>query len=81
MSKTHKSILFQEAITKIDSTMNFVVIHTLPGSANSVAYIIDQGHEKEVLGTIAGDDTILVILRSPEDIEVFMKRIQQLLES
>lgn len=40
---------------------NQVIVHTEPGSASSVAAAIDAAQREEVLGTIAGDDTILVI--------------------
>jgi transcriptional regulator of arginine metabolism len=41
----------------------FALIRTLPGHANSVAAALDNMRVREVLGTIAGDDTILVIPR------------------
>ncbi len=41
---------------------NIAVIHTPPGHAAHVAYDIDQAHIAEVLGTIAGDDTVVIIL-------------------
>lgn len=40
------------------------VIKTIPGFANAVAYYIDQVHIQEIMGTIAGDDTILIIARA-----------------
>jgi transcriptional regulator of arginine metabolism len=43
------------------------VIKTLPGHANSVAFALDNLNLREVLGTIAGDDTILVIPRDGVD--------------
>jgi transcriptional regulator of arginine metabolism len=42
---------------------NLAVIKTLPGYANSIAYLIDQSIKMEIMGTIAGDDTILLIPR------------------
>lgn len=42
---------------------NIGVIRTRPGYASSIAYDIDNGEVSEVLGTIAGDDTIMIILR------------------
>ena len=46
----------------ISFSYNIVVIKTSPGYAGSIAYDIDHGCNKEILGTVAGDDTILVIL-------------------
>lgn len=76
----HVSVLFQQAITKIDSSMNLIVIHTIPGSAQSVAFSIDHSDHKEIIGTLAGDDTVLVIMKSVEDVPVFVDRIQQYLK-
>lgn len=47
----------------IDFSGNLAVIRTKPGFANGIASIIDQRAAYEILGTIAGDDTILVIMR------------------
>lgn len=47
----------------IDFSGNLAVIRTKPGFANGIASIIDQRSAYEILGTIAGDDTILIILR------------------
>ena len=38
MPKNHTAMLFQQAVTKIDSSMNLVVLHTIPGSASAVAF-------------------------------------------
>ena len=47
----------------LDSSANLLVIHTPPGYANALARAIDQARLPDVLGTIAGDDTITVIAR------------------
>lgn len=81
MSKNHTVILFQEAVIKIDTSMNLVVIHTVPGSAQAVAASIDQSKHPEIIGTLAGDDTILIILKTAKDVKLFKGRIKALLES
>ena len=81
MSKSHTAILFQEAVIKIDSAMNMVVLHTLPGSASSVAFAIDHSRTDEVIGTLAGDDTVLLILKTPDDVPAMIKKIQGLLKN
>ena len=50
-------------ILSIDFSHNNAVIKTLPGYANAVTVLIDKTNHKEILGTIAGDDTILIIMR------------------
>ena len=54
---------------------NMVVLHTTPGNAQSIAAVIDAVGFEGVAGTIAGDDTILVIARSHEDAAKLMMRI------
>jgi len=81
MSKSHTAILFQEAVVKIDSAMNLVVLHTIPGSASSVAFAIDHSKNEEIIGTLAGDDTVLVILKKPEDVPVLLNHIQGMLKT
>jgi len=51
------------AVLGIDFSGNLGVLKTLPGYANSIAILIDKFNASELLGTIAGDDTILIILR------------------
>lgn len=52
-----------DGVVGIDFSANLGVIRTLPGYANSVAYMIDKANPTEILGTVAGDDTILLIMR------------------
>ncbi|OAB44165.1 transcriptional regulator AhrC/ArgR [Paenibacillus glacialis] len=51
----------------IDHTGNLVVMKCLPGTANSVAVLLDNMEWNQIMGTICGDDTILMICRSEED--------------
>jgi len=48
-------------VTKILNNEQLIVIHSRPGTANTVAKFIDDRNFDEVLGTVAGDDTILII--------------------
>lgn len=57
------SISFTNFVKRIDSVDNLVLIFTTPGNANGVASIIDKLQIEGIAGTIAGDDTILVITR------------------
>ena len=56
-------MLMVDGIRGIDFSGNLAVIRTRPGYASSVAYDIDTHNIAEILGTIAGDDTILLVLR------------------
>ncbi|HEX5437776.1 MAG TPA: arginine repressor [Gemmatimonadaceae bacterium] len=56
--------LLPHLYTAIDGVGEFIVLHTLPGGAQPIAVAIDAEEWAEVLGTLAGDDTILIICRS-----------------
>ena len=60
-------VVFDNFVDEIKSTKNLIVIRTAPGNANSVAAIVDRLEIPEILGTIAGDDTILVIVDTDEN--------------
>lgn len=60
-----RSIL-KHSMVSVDSAENDVVIKTLPGVAQAAAAAIDAMHWGDIVGTIAGDDTILMITRSTE---------------
>ncbi|PXW91677.1 ArgR family transcriptional regulator [Streptohalobacillus salinus] len=55
--------LMRDAFVRIDKATHFLVIKTLPGNANALGALIDNLDWDEILGTICGDDTILVICR------------------
>ena len=55
------SILAAEFLLDVRAAQNLVVLKTAPGHANSVAVALDNEEWPEIVGTIAGDDTILVI--------------------
>jgi len=71
--------IFRDAVLKIDASENIVVIHTLPGNANSVCSLLDAAEWSEFLGAVAGDDTILAVATSREDAAVLTERMRDLL--
>jgi len=62
-------ILFRTSVTKIDTALNQVVIKTYSGMAGAVCASMDSMQWDGMLGTIAGDDTILVIMRTQKQAE------------
>jgi len=56
---------FGSLVTKVVYNQNMIIVHTRPGTAMTVAKFIDDRELKDVLGSIAGDDTIMII---PKDI-------------
>lgn len=61
-----------------EGTGNLLVVKTLTGGAQPIAVALDWEEWPEILGTIAGDDTILVILRAEKQLGVVQQRIEQL---
>jgi len=59
--------LVMDAFLKIDHASHFIVLKTLPGNAQAVGALIDNLSWEEIMGTICGDDTCLIICRTEED--------------
>ena len=65
--KTAKQMLQAPSFVSINYSQNIGVIKTRPGYASAIAYNIDNSPIDEILGTIAGDDTIITVLREGAD--------------
>lgn len=72
--------IFRECITGYDYAQNLVVLHTLPGLAGAAASAVDAMEMGLVLGTIAGDDTVLIIMRDTNAAAAFCGEIKDLLK-
>src|SRR5690625_4822789 len=68
-----------EAFVSIDHASHFVIMKTLPGNAHALVAIIDDMDWEEVMGTICGDDTCLLICRTEENAETIEKRFLNML--
>lgn len=71
--------MFRDSVVSFDDSENLILIKTLPGTANAVASCIDSISWKEIIGTVAGDDTILVIIKPKEAVKVTLERFRSLL--
>ena len=67
----------QRLIKKMDVSGNLLVIRTAPGDAQAVGLSIDRSGWREVLGTVAGDDTLLVVLGEGISADKIINRIQK----
>ena len=72
-------VLFKNFVTEIKSTETLVLVKTSPGNANGVASLIDALRREEILGTVAGDDTILVVVDTREHRKVVVRSFEELL--
>jgi len=71
---------FRDFVTGIDSSLNLAVIQTQPSTAPTVASALDAAHIAGVLGTVAGDDTVIVVNRDPDGGAAFARAIGTILE-
>jgi transcriptional regulator of arginine metabolism len=60
------SRLAAELVVSVEASANLVVVHTPPGGAHLLASAIDRAGLSNVLGTVAGDDTVLLVTRDPK---------------
>ncbi|MBP1934195.1 transcriptional regulator AhrC/ArgR [Ammoniphilus resinae] len=68
-----------DSFISIDQADNLLVMKTMPGNAHAIGALIDNLDWEEILGTICGDDTILIINRSKEAADVSCKRFLDML--
>jgi transcriptional regulator of arginine metabolism len=72
VSRLHRAVA--ELVTSVDGSANLIVLRTPPGSAMLVASAVDEAGWPEILGTLGGDDTVLTIVRSPDEMPVVKQR-------
>lgn len=71
--------LFRDSVVGLDSSENLIIIRTHPGGAQAVALAVDQSGWKEIIGTVGGDDTILVVIKPKKATSPVLKRFGDLL--
>ncbi|AGB40539.1 arginine repressor [Halobacteroides halobius DSM 5150] len=70
--------MFQDSVVEIDYSSNLIVVNTLPGAAQGIAALFDNIKLDKVIGTIAGDDTVLLIVKPEEAVPEVMDELNQL---
>lgn len=73
------SRVFSESVLGISHAYNQIVIKTLAGSANAAAEAVDSLDWPEILGTLAGDNTIFMLIRSVEEVPPVLERLNGML--
>ena len=79
MSEKYVRVL-REGFVSMDMAQNILVIKTVSGMASAVCAAIDDMQFSEIVGTLAGDDTIMCAVRTVEDTANIMKRIAKIVE-
>ena len=72
--------IFRDGFSSMDMAQNILVIKTAAGMAMAVAAALDAMHFSEILGCIAGDDTIMCAVRTVDDTIVLIEKLKKLLE-
>ncbi|MBD5455394.1 MAG: arginine repressor [Lachnospiraceae bacterium] len=72
--------VLKDGFVSMDMAQNILVVKTVSGMAMAVAAAIDAMKLKEIVGSIAGDDTIMMAVRTVEDTETVMEKIRSVLE-
>lgn len=78
MTNRYMSIL-RDIVKNVSSSGNLIVVQTLPGCANAAAEPLDCLGFHHVLGTIAGDNTLLMVIDAPENVPELMAKFEELL--
>ena len=68
----------EEFVVRMQVSANMVVIHTPPGAAQAVARTLDEAEVESVIGTVAGDDTILVVAEDGVSGRTILRRLESL---
>ena len=72
--------VLQEGMSSMGMAQSLLVVKTVPGMAMAVAAALDAMHMREIVGTIAGDDTIMLAVRSAEEAAIVRDKIDDVLK-
>lgn len=79
MSEKFKNLL-RDVIVNAEYACNLAVIKTYAGMANAAAAAIDTMHNESIIGSVAGDDTVLIVLRNEQKAKDFIEIIKKSIE-
>ncbi len=71
--------IFRETITSVDASGNIIVVKTLSGCANAAGEAIDTSNFDHIIGSLAGDNTLLLIADSPENVPEILEKFDKML--
>ena len=69
-------MVLREFILSYDYSENLLVLNTAPGNANTVASAIDRARWPQVIGTLAGDDTVMLVIKPKEAVQEVVEKIE-----
>ena len=71
--------IFRESLLSADYAGNIAVVKTMPGLAQGAASALDGMHITDMVGSLAGDDTVIIVMRNVESAEEFCDEIKEML--
>lgn len=80
VSEKKFEFVLREFVLAVDYSENIVVVKTAPANANVVAYALDNFTWNEVIGTVAGDDTIILVVKPKEAVLSIVENIRKYIE-
>lgn len=69
-------MVLREFILSYDYSENLLILNTAPGNANTVASAIDRARWPQVIGTLAGDDTVMLVIKPKEAVKEVVEKIE-----
>ena len=72
-------LIFSESVREIDSAGNMLVIKCFTGMANAVCAALDTLHWSGVVGTLAGDDTIFIVMRDEQNAHELVSQLRRMM--
>lgn len=73
--------VFREAVVKMDYAQNMIVVKTLEGMGMAVAVALDNMQNPEIMGTIAGDDTVFCVVRTHNQAVSIIEKLYRIIHS
>jgi transcriptional regulator of arginine metabolism len=70
--------IFKESYSSSDYANNLVVVKTMPGMAQAAAFVVDSIEYFNIIGSIAGDDTVIIVCRANDDAKELVGRFDKL---
>ena len=77
----HISHALSDAILRVDCAENLVVVHTYPGMAQAIALEVDRLKHPGILGSVAGDDTILIVSSDKSSANIISDEIKEMIRT
>ncbi len=72
--------IFKLAVLSVNIACNIIVIKTLPGCANATGDMLDKMHDSEVLGCVAGEDTVMAVCADEKAAKNTVEKLYELIE-